>query len=152
MSRIIVLDSGPLGLLANPRLTPLTQRAGIWFNRLQAGGDEIIIPEIADYEVRRDLIRIEAAPSLIRLDELHNQATYAALTTAAMRKAADLWARVRQQGRITADPHVLDGDVILAAQASFLGDPATPVIIATTNVKHLILFADARLWQDIEPL
>ena len=99
--------------------------------------------------MRRELIRIEAAPSLIRLDELHNQVTYAALTTATMRKAADLWAQVRQQGRVTADPHALDGDVILAAQASFLGDPATPVIIATTNVRHLIQFADARLWQDI---
>ncbi len=149
MSRIVVLDSTPLGMLANPQGDSDNARCGAWFLRLQATGDTIIIPEIADYEVRRELKRIAATASLRRLDGLQNQATYLALTTAVMHKASDLWATVRQQGRVTADPHALDGDVILAAQASFLGDPDLPVVIATGNVKHLILFGDARLWQDV---
>lgn len=149
MSRIVVLDSTPLGLLANPHGGLENTRCGAWFLRLKTTGETVIIPEIADYEVRRELKRIGATAGLLRLDALQNQATYVALTTAAMRRAADLWAAVRQCGRVTADPHALDGDVILAAQASFLGDPDLPVVIATGNVKHLILFGDARLWQDV---
>jgi len=145
----VVLDSTPLGMLANPQGGPDNARCGAWFLRLQVTEDTIIIPEIADYEVRRELKRIAATASLRRLDGLQNQATYLALTTAVMHKASDLWAAVRQQGRVTADPHALDGDVILAAQAAFLGDPDLPVVIATGNVKHLILFGDARLWHDV---
>ena len=43
----------------------------------------------------------------------------------------------------------LDGDMILAAQAQDLTDQGHTTLIATTNVKHLALFADARLWRDI---
>ena len=149
MKRVIVLDTTPLGLVANPNLTPRTIAASSWFERLLASGDTVIIPEIADYEVRRELIQSGATASVRHLDRLHDRAFYLPLTTAAMRKAAELWATVRQQGHTTADPHALDGDVILAAQASFLGDPDLPVVIATGNVKHLILFGDARLWQDV---
>ena len=40
-------------------------------------------------------------------------------------------------------------DVILAAQAAVLGREDDEVIIATTNVGHLSLFADAREWGTI---
>lgn len=65
-----------------------------------------------------------------------------------MLKAAELWAKSRQQGKPTADPHALDGDVILAAQALLL-DPQA--IITTTNIGHLSLFVDAHHWRDIKP-
>jgi hypothetical protein len=149
MTRIIVLDSGPLGLLANPKSTPRTEAMNLWFETLLAGGDVFIIPEIADYEVRRELIQTGATASLRRLDSLQERASYVALTTAAMRQAAILWAQARKRGRPTADRHALDGDVILAAQASFLGDPDTAVIIATENLDHLSQFTDARRWSDI---
>jgi hypothetical protein len=63
--------------------------------------------------------------------------------------AADFWAQARRQGRKTADNKALDGDVILAAQASLLTHLGDNIVVATTNVKHLSLFVDARLWQDI---
>jgi predicted nucleic acid-binding protein len=149
MKRIIVLDSGPLGLLANPQGSEASKRCTTWLLRLRQNGDQVAIPEIADYEVRRELTRIGATASLARLDRLEADAIYVPLTTAAMRQAAILWAQARKRGRPTADPHALDGDVILAAQASFLGDPDTAVIIATDNVDHLSQFADARRWPDI---
>ena len=107
----------------------------------------VLIPEIADYEVRRELLRANKARGLARLDALAGLLEYLPLTTAAMRQAAVFWAQARQQGRPTADDKALDGDVILAAQAMTLG--AADVVIATTNVGHLSRFAPAALWPDI---
>ena len=66
-----------------------------------------------------------------------------------MIQAAEFWAWARSQGRPTADPKELDCDVILAAQAELIKRAGDQPIIATTNVGHLALFADARLWSDI---
>jgi len=63
--------------------------------------------------------------------------------------AARLWAEVRQGRQATADPKSLDGDVILAAQAMLQVQQGYEVIVATTNVKHISRFVDARLWTDI---
>jgi hypothetical protein len=90
------------------------EQCQLWLTRLLAGGHHAAVPEIADYEVRRELLRIGSAAGIARLDALAIRVGYLPLTTAAMRKAAELWAQARQQGRPTADPHALDGDVILA--------------------------------------
>jgi len=43
----------------------------------------------------------------------------------------------------------LDGDVILAAQATELAASGAPVIVATTNPKHLGRYVTAQLWTAI---
>ncbi len=108
----------------------------------------VMVPEIADYEVRRELLRARRTAGIARLDALITQVEYLAITTSAMRQAATFWAEARQQGRSTtaADP-ALDGDVILAAQAATLG--RVDVIVATTNARHLSRFVPAELWSDI---
>jgi predicted nucleic acid-binding protein len=116
---------------------------------LLATGVRVLIPEIADYEVRRELLRAKKAKGLARLDQLANLIEYQPLTTVVMRRAAMLWAESRQRGQPTASDAALDSDVILAAQALDLGLPK--VIIATTNVGHLSRFVAAELWQDITP-
>lgn len=65
-------------------------------------------------------------------------------------KAAQLWAEARRRGRPTADPKALDGDVILAAQATLVAEEGNEVIVATTNVGHLSQFVDAREWRLIQ--
>jgi predicted nucleic acid-binding protein len=115
---------------------------------LLAAGRRVILPEIADYEVRRELIRINRRRSLGVLDGLASQFEYLPLTTAVMRRAAELWAAARQAGQPTAAAADLDGDVILAAQALSLG---VPVVVATTNVRHLAQFVPADGWQNIAP-
>ncbi len=145
----MVLDTGPLGLVTNPNPTPVAEECATWLNGVLSNGDVVVVPEIADYEIRRELLRLGKAHGIAELDRLYERVRYLPITTAAMRKAAELWATVRLQGHTTADRHALDGDVILAAQASFLGDPDLPVVIATGNVKHLILFGDARLWHHV---
>jgi predicted nucleic acid-binding protein len=73
---------------------------------------------------------------------------YLALSDEALRLAAELWARARQQGLPTAAALDLDVDVILAAQALTLGSSGE-VIVVTTNTRHLLRFVDARLWSEL---
>ncbi len=61
--------------------------------------------------------------------------------------ALRLWADAQQKGITAADRHALDGDVILAATAELLGEDGHDVIVATTNVGHLVRFIVAREWQ-----
>ncbi len=140
---IVLLDSGPLGLLTSPRVTPRTQEGSRWLRALRAGGHRVLVPEIADFEV---LLRTNRVDGIARLNALGSALGYLPLTTAAMCKAAEFWAEARQQGRPTADPHALDADVRLAAQATTLDPAGDEVVIATMNVGHLARLADAREW------
>lgn len=147
MSRVVLLDSGPLGLVTNPRLSPQGLECAEWLQNLLAGGADVVVPEIADYEVRRELLRAGKAKGLERLDELARALGYLPITTAAMRQAAAFWAQARQAGQPTAPDQALDGDVILAGQAAALTED--DVVIATTNVGHLSRFVAAALWHTI---
>lgn len=148
MSGVVVLDSGPLGLLTNPHATPGPMAAKTWLSRLVRAGRRVILPEIVDYETRRELLRAKLMRSVRLLDMLPLQIEYLPINTAVMRHAAVLWADIRNAGLPTASPDALDGDVILAAQALSLGVPA---VVATVNIFHLSRFVPAQRWQDIAP-
>ncbi|MEG4862782.1 MULTISPECIES: nucleic acid-binding protein [unclassified Microcoleus] len=151
MSRVILLDSGPLGMVTNPKASSTeVQECKVWLNSLMLRGEIIILPEIADYELRRELIRAGKSAGIQRLDELKLQLTYRPLTTEVMLFAAQLWADARKRGKPTAHPYALDGDVILAAQAILEANPGNQVVIATTNVGHLDRFVDACEWRLIQ--
>ena len=83
------------------------------------------VPEIADFELRRELIRAGKTASISRLDAFVSAVPdrYLPLTTPDVRLASALWAQVRNQGRTTAPPDALDGDTLIAAQA-ILFNPA----------------------------
>jgi predicted nucleic acid-binding protein len=147
VSQVVLLDTGPLGLVTNPRRSPPSVACAQWLQALVAHGIRVIVPEIADYEVRRELLRARKERGLARLDALASRLEYLPLTTAAIRQAAVFWAQARQQGQPTADDKALDGDVILAAQAMTL--EVADVVIATTNVGHLSRFAPAALWPEL---
>jgi predicted nucleic acid-binding protein len=147
--RLVFLDSGPLGLLTNPRGRLKPDQCRQWVKDLAAAGVRVFIPEIADYEVRRKLIHIRATAGFRRLDQVKSTLDYAPLTTDVMLLAADLWAAARSAALPTAAPEALDGDCILAAQAVLAASPADTVTVATDNVAHLSRFVDARLWEAI---
>lgn len=151
MTRIIVLDAGPLGLLVRSRQVPIADQCNRWLRALLDHGERVVLPAIAEYEVRRELVRLNASGALRRLNALANGMEYLALTTPMLRTAAQLWGDLRREGRPTADPHALDGDVILAAQALSLASPALPALIATTNVGHLRRMIAAEEWSAILP-
>ena len=88
MSRVIILDAGPLGLVTNPKLSPASVACAQWLQTQITLGNRAIIPEISDYEVRRELLRAGKTKGLARLNDLANLIEYLPLTTAAMRQAA----------------------------------------------------------------
>lgn len=156
MSSIVLLDTGVLGAVTSPKAKQSNNSDCLaWLKSLPLRGYLVAIPEIADYESRRKLIRLQLSkgenqPNGIKyLDQLKDQVVYLPITTDVMLKAAELWAQVRKDGKPTADSKALDGDVILAAQALLQAQQGYEVIVATTNVKHISRFVDARLWTDI---
>jgi predicted nucleic acid-binding protein len=149
MSKVILLDSGPVGLITNPKATPLALQCQKWFLTLSQRGYEVILPEIIDYEIRRELLRANKLSGIRKLDQLKSEIIYLPLTTEVMLKSAELWAETRKKGKATADNKALDGDVILASQAILVANYGHEVIVATSNKRHLSLFVDAREWQEI---
>ena len=95
------------------------------------------------YEVRRELLRIRAVGSLRRLDYVLDPMSgfeHLFLTVDAIVKAAEFSAFLRQSGIPTSSPDALDADAIIAGQAALAGQPGDTVIIATTNLAHMIHF------------
>lgn len=142
MSAIVLLDS-------NPRGSAETMECHRWLQSLVSQGRRVLVPEIADYEVRRELLRANKTQGIARLDFLKGALDYLPLTTPIMLRAAEFWAEARKRGEKTAPDASLDGDMILAAQADSLLFTGDEVLIATTNPRHLELFAKARHWKEI---
>jgi predicted nucleic acid-binding protein len=122
-----------------------------WLSGCLLRGSRLIVPAIVYYEVKRELRRAEKVSGLARLEEFiaATPGRYLPLSDKALRLAAELWAKARQQGRPTADPDALDIDVIIAAQALTFGPAPVDLTIATTNPKHLSQFVSAKHWRDI---
>ena len=151
----ILLDTGPLGTLTNPNLTRKTREIRDWMRSHLLDGVGFLLPEIADYELRRNLILENLTAAIGILDGFKHRMVYLPLTTETMQKAAEMWADVRRQGLPTAPEEALDGDVILAAQAHIASAGTEEIVIATINVGHLARFdtatVTAREWSDIIP-
>jgi hypothetical protein len=140
-------------LLAYSKALPAATDCSDWLQSFLAAGVVVAVPEIGDYEVRRELLRLGRSRGIRRLDTQVSTTgiLYLPLSTAAMRRAAEFWAEARRRGRPTADAKALDGDVILAAQAVLAAPAGDDVTIATTNVGHLSLFVHAQEWWTISP-
>jgi predicted nucleic acid-binding protein len=131
---------------------PEVRECNRWLRALASGGTRVVIPEIADFEVRRELLCVGGTRKLLRRESLSTIVGVEddPITAPAMRLAAEFWAQVRRTGRPTADPKELDADVILAAQARLAGADGE-AIVATTNAGHVSRFARAAAWRDIPP-
>jgi predicted nucleic acid-binding protein len=151
MTRLLVLDASVVGAITNPKQTnAIVRDCQIWFRRSLASQAIFVLPEIADYEIRRELLRGKKINGLKKLDELKSAIYYYPIDSEIMLTAAQLWAESRQRGMPTADARELDGDVILAAQAIQLQAKGYEVTIVTTNVGHLAQFVTASHWQDLQ--
>jgi hypothetical protein len=149
MNKIVLLDSGPLKILINPRGSSVSNACNHWLQTQTTQGVRVLIPEIIDYETRRELLHLGSRRALANLDALKTHPGFLPITSSLMLKAAELWARARPSGHPTASDKALDIDVILAAQAALLIAQGYEVVIAITNLAHLPLFAPAARWQDI---
>jgi predicted nucleic acid-binding protein len=141
----ILLDTGPVGLLCHsghgqPEVAAIRR----WLRDRLRAGSTVCLPEIADYEVRRELLRRGDAESAQRLDQLGRDLRFLRVTSATWRRAAAMWAEVRQQGAPGAADAALDGDLLLAALAEREGG-----VVATDNIRHFARFVDAKPWREI---
>jgi predicted nucleic acid-binding protein len=146
---LIALDTGPLGDLINPNNTPETRAIRSWMKTHLSNGAGFLLPEIADYEVRRNEILetlicpfgpSQSAAALHLLDQLKAAITYLPLNTTTMLVAAQLWGEHRKghgPGHPTRSPK-LDGDVILTAQAMVASAGQHKIVIATMNLRDFL--------------
>jgi predicted nucleic acid-binding protein len=101
MSELLVLDTGVLGIVTNPKASPEITKCQQWIKAQLQKRKYLVIPEIADYELRRELLRANKIQGLARLDALNMTSLYLPITTQAMLKAAEFWATARKQGKPT---------------------------------------------------
>lgn len=88
MRRAVLLDTHPLSQVTHPKVNPKVQH---WLRSLGKIETVIHVPEIADYELRRELLRQGKQKSIDRLNKL-SQICLIPLTPETMQKAAELWA------------------------------------------------------------
>jgi predicted nucleic acid-binding protein len=138
----LLLDTAVLGEICHPRKYADVRA---WLER-GVGTHDFLLSEVADYELRRELLRIDSQRSLVRLDELTRELRYLPVTTATWRAAARLWAEQRKAGKVTASEAGLDGDVLIAAQAI-----AEDAVVVTPNTKHFGSLVRALTWREVEP-
>src|SRR5580692_8543862 len=86
-------------MITNPKSSPENEACKNWLASLPYKGIEVVIPEIADYEVRRELLRAGKDRGIGRLDALKGMLGYAAVSTPVMLKAAEFWAIARNTSR-----------------------------------------------------
>jgi predicted nucleic acid-binding protein len=153
MDRIVLFDSGPLGLAVCRTGTRGLAEFGTRLAELEMAGASILIPAVIDYEVRRELVRVGATAKLRKLEGLRDRFPILPVSEAAWFRAAEFWALLRRMGVPTGSDAALDADAILAGCAATVGRPGDEVIVASNNVRHLSRFPgiDAREWMSIMP-
>ena len=145
VSRVVLLDTGPLGLVTNPKRSPTSMACAQWLQALVTANRRVIIPKLPTTNYAANCcgqtssrVAARCSDTAPRVPPDYNRGDA---------QAAEILVQARQLGQPTAGDNTLDGDMILAAQATTLG--VSNVVIATTNVGHLSRFAPAELWQSI---
>ena len=122
MSKVVLLDAGPLGRLARPGESPRNGSCCAWALDLQRKGAIVRVTAIADYEVRRENVRLNRADALAELDSLKARYAYLPLCEEALRWAADYWAQARTIHGRAAGGDKLDADMnAIRLSRMFLG-------------------------------
>jgi predicted nucleic acid-binding protein len=146
---LYILDSGPLGLVTNPGVSAETEKCLAWLVATLRTGARVMLADIVDYEIRRELIRAGKAKGIAKLDHLAEQLGTLPVDPPVWHRAAELWAQARQQGKPTSSNFALDGDVILAAVAQLAAEDGTRVVVVTDNPTHIGRFVDTRDWRTL---
>ena len=149
---IVILDSGVLYTLISTSKVKEVTDCQDWFYSLLSRSALVVTSAICNYEVKRELIRRNKVKEINNLNQLKALIDFLPVDEPTLELAAELWAEARNKGMPTADDLSLDADVIICAQYQLLAEeyPGRYVVIATTNVKHLSRFTEAKEWQDIK--
>lgn len=152
---LVFLDTNILGILSNPNQLQEVIHCQTWFERLLARGVYFVSSELCFYELKRGLIlakkRGGLGQGLEKLKDLRQLIDVLEVNEQTADLAAEIWSLSRLQGSPTASEISLDIDIIISAHWQLLKQQfkGRYVVIATTNVKHLSLFAEAQEWNKI---
>jgi predicted nucleic acid-binding protein len=150
---LVLLDSNPLSMVTYAVVLPEIGECNEWLEGLLTKGVAVLVPEIIDYELRRELIRTNNRDSIELLNALAADIGYLRLNSDTYLIAAAMWAEVRGRGLETAPPQSIDIDCILAAQARQVSTIEDDVRIATVDVDDLSRYdtdrVTAMLWRNI---
>lgn len=138
----VLLDSGPLGQIAHPRPDrKILEWAAHWLS----AGVELLIPEIADYEVRRELMRAGLAASISRLNERRDALRFVPINSKSIIRAAEFSAIAWSAAEPAVHDMSLDSDTNLEAQAATL--TVGSAVVASSNPMRIARFAQAESWE-----
>lgn len=70
---LVLLDTSIVGLITNPRASKTSEACSEWLEALLVQGHDVAIPEIVDYELRRELLRMKRTASIAQLDLLRRR-------------------------------------------------------------------------------
>src|ERR1035438_3829459 len=102
--KAIYLDTGVLGIVTHPNAGRESKECAKWLLSILEAGNRVCVPEICDYELRREYNLRNSGKALKNLDDLNRQVEYVPIDTKMIQRAAQLWAEARRQGKSTADP------------------------------------------------
>ena len=146
---LYILDSGPFGLATHPKFSPDSAKLKSWLASILVAGVRVVVPEVVEFEVRRELLRAGKANAVARLDALADRLGTLPVDRRTWHRASEIWAEIRRQGLQTAPDISLDADVIIAAVAQIAAEDGSSVVVVTGNPGHLGRFVDARDWRSL---
>jgi toxin FitB len=142
MTGLIILDSAPLGFFCNPKNRDNYKKLS---NFVKSLNFSIGVPEIIDYELRRNLELENLQKSISLLSQFQQRRQLISLESEDLIRAAELWAWCRKQGSTTTENKGIDIDVILVSQALSRKDFFNKVVILTIDTGDLSVFCDLGL-------
>lgn len=153
---IVFIETGVLGILCRPGLSDEGRKCEEWLYKLLSRGVIVFASDICDYEVRRGLKLEEKRgkpTGLGKLNDLKNIIDFLSVTDEDLEVASDLWATSVITGKQIARESDINIDLIVCAQCHRLQKeyPSHKVVVATTNIRHLIRFVNAEKWENIKP-
>ncbi len=89
MSEIVLLDTGPLGLITHPRVSQESDQCNQWMRTQLTKGVRVLVPGISDYELRRELLLNGSVKGIIKLNALRTAVGVVPINTAVMDQAAE---------------------------------------------------------------
>jgi len=155
---IVILDTVTITLLiTEASVSQEAKKCQEWFYKILSRGGYIVAPQICDYEVRRGLLLVvkrtgkSNSQKIKNLNRLKESIEFLPCSQEILEKASEIWAENHYQGTPTASLQALDVDIIIGAHWQILKNqyPGRYVVIATSNIKHLSIFAEAQEWKNI---
>lgn len=153
--RVLVLDTGPLGLLVHSNKLRREPRLR-WLFSLRSQGVTVEVPAAAYYELRRKLadLRNRAdnparkqrfAESIVRLDRLVERVSFEPMTPGILAVASELWAKTVHTNATTAkDKRDINFDLLICASANM-----KDAVVATENVADIAQHSRAVRWSQL---